>query len=61
MIVYTIPLYAYCFGRAITMYNITIGLEPLTILSFSIRAMCLNLYLKICTEHKGGFRVKQSA
>ena len=31
MIVYTIPLYAYCFGRAITMYNITIGLEPLTI------------------------------
>lgn len=32
MIVYTIPLYAYCFGRVITTYNITIGLEPLTIL-----------------------------
>lgn len=35
--------------------------KTVTILSFSIRAMCLNLYLKICTEHKGGFRVKQSA
>lgn len=36
MTVYTTPLYAYCFGRVITIYNITIGIEPLTILSIRI-------------------------
>lgn len=43
MIVYTIPLYAYCFGRAITMYNITIGLEPLTILTLMTKVTVLPL------------------
>ena len=50
MIAYTTPLYAYCFGRAITLYNITIGLEPLTILCRTRQYRVL--YLPIDHQHR---------
>ena len=40
-------------------YFSNVNSNTVTILSFSIRAMCLNLYLKICTKYKDGFRGKQ--